>query len=281
MKQQNKIILEQDDWKLEKLELWPISANYHHQGWCTSTDKDEFDSYKERGDLWVLFKPKDRATRPSYQIFISEYGSSEVMGSGNRNSSLAELKKLTPKRISEWFDARISDQNKKSANTPVSDGVAEIFPYATDRESISPLRHPYERTQTSIRCDGSSLIHSLEYCFQGDGYHEFRISTNHAVDVKSLASDKIMQIGALSELDVDRYFSTTEVSHKLLVDKVNENRRMFITTVSKTLSTSDDGFCIGLELAVYVRPIRACREPYAVGNLVGTIAPLDWIQLER
>lgn len=102
MKSGNKVEVSQDGWRVEKLTQWPVSASYHHCGWCTSTDKEDFDEYIEDGDLWVVFKPKDRPTRPSYQIYI-QGDSTEVMGKGNSNSSLSSIRDSAPFRVADWL----------------------------------------------------------------------------------------------------------------------------------------------------------------------------------
>lgn len=131
MKSKNKTVVQQSGWSIELLTQWPISASYHHQGWCTSTDKECFDDSLNNGDLWVIFKPTNRRTRPSFQMYLSNAGFCEIEKCGNREIEINELMGLVPAKLREWLrvksefiDAKSKERENQLVNDAANTGAA-------------------------------------------------------------------------------------------------------------------------------------------------------------
>lgn len=130
MKSKNKIKVSSQGWSVQQLTQWPISASYHHCGWCTSEDKGEFDHYTNSGELYVVFKPNDRPTRPSYQLYLSKQGSTEIMSKGNRNRSFDDLIEDAPPRVADWLSMTRDEADKIASKRGLhssSAGTARVF----------------------------------------------------------------------------------------------------------------------------------------------------------
>ena len=118
MSKGKRILVQSEGWRIEEIVSWPESAKLWHQGWCTSVDKDSFDNYKEKGNLYVIYKPTNRNCRPSYQCSIpNEYdGSFEMCKSGDYDIDAKDVKrelKDAPAKIFAFISEAVTDQIRK------------------------------------------------------------------------------------------------------------------------------------------------------------------------
>lgn len=131
---------------------WPMAASFHHCGWCTSTQKSTFDTHSSDGNqLYVLFKPNNRADRPSTQIVLNESnGAWSLLKKGNCKY-LKDDWLLLPPRIKSWIQARKdackAEKQKRQARTIRIDLAGCEFNFDEFRQAIERAvgrRHRYE-----------------------------------------------------------------------------------------------------------------------------------------
>lgn len=244
MKSGNKVEVQQDGWRIEKLTQWPVSATYHHCGWCTAENKSEFDDYIGRGDLWVLFRPSDRRNRPSCQMFVSHEGFSEIMSKGNRNISMIELESKAPPAIALWLSSkRMWIEEKTKSHSPslfdgFGDGMDIIPNHGGIAEFIPPCAHIGPVSTDRI---GTVLEAVL---FNTEQSQHFIVSWNHKSTEPTGAEPLSHHFGDIKEVEWSRLGDRIKTGSQIMIRKAKSKNGSvcldgFVS--SDSLSWNDDG----------------------------------------